>query len=71
MMKRALFFLGACALMQACQTHHDVDVAPVEIKPIHITLDVKVKVDRALNDFFNELDSAEKKIEIQPAGEQP
>ena len=39
----------------AC-TKHEVDVKPVEIKPIHITIDVKVKVDRALDDFFGDLD---------------
>jgi hypothetical protein len=44
-------------------TQHKVEVAPVEIKPIHITIDVNVKVDRALDDFFSDIDSAEKKIE--------
>jgi len=29
---------------------------PVEIKPIHITIDVNVKVDRALDDFFRDID---------------
>ena len=28
----------------------------VEVKPIHITVDVNVKVDRALDDFFGDLD---------------
>lgn len=37
-------------------TKHEVDVKPVEIKPIHITIDVNVKVDRALDDFFGDLD---------------
>ncbi len=69
MVKRALIIIGALAVIQGCQTHHDVEVAPVEVKPIHITLDVNVKVDRALDEFFNELDSAEDKIEIEPAGE--
>ncbi len=30
--------------------------APIEVKPIHITVDVNVKVDRALKDFFGDLD---------------
>jgi len=48
----ALFF---CT--QGCiQTKHEIDVAPVEIKPIHITIDVNVKVDKALDDFFGDLD---------------
>ncbi|PID74366.1 MAG: hypothetical protein CSB32_01210 [Desulfobacterales bacterium] len=46
-----LLFLGAC-------TRHEVDIQPVEIKPIHITIDVNVKVDRALDDFFGDLDEA-------------
>jgi hypothetical protein len=39
-----------------------VEVAPVEVKPIHITIDVNVKVDKALGDFFGDVDSAEEKI---------
>lgn len=41
----------------AC-TRHEVDIKPVEIKPIHITIDVNVKVDRALDDFFGDIDEA-------------
>ena len=37
-------------------TSHEVEVKPVEIKPIHITIDVNVKVDRALDDFFGDID---------------
>jgi hypothetical protein len=33
-------------------------VAPVEIKPIHITIDINIKVDRALDDFFSDLDDS-------------
>jgi hypothetical protein len=29
---------------------------PIEVKPIHVTVDVNVKVDRALDDFFGDLD---------------
>jgi len=50
----AVFIFGT----QAC-TQHKVEVAPVEIKPIHITLDVNVKVDRALDDFFGDIDEAD------------
>ena len=45
-------------IMTGC-TRHEVDVKPVEIKPIHITIDVNVKVDRALDDFFGDLDKAQ------------
>lgn len=47
---------------QSC-TQHKVEVAPVEIKPIHITIDVNVKVDKALDDFFGDVDEAEQKID--------
>ena len=29
---------------------------PIEVKPIHITVDVNVRVDKALDDFFGDLD---------------
>ena len=44
-------------------TQHRVEVAPVEVKPIHITIDVNVKVDRALDDYFGDIDAAKKKID--------
>lgn len=44
-------------LLLSC-TRHQVEVKPVEIKPIHITIDVNVKVDRALDDFFSDIDEA-------------
>ena len=43
-------------LFSAGCTRHEVEVKPVEIKPIHITIDINVKVDRALDDFFGDLD---------------
>ena len=45
-----------CLLNVGC-TSHEVEMKPVEIKPIHITIDVNVKVDRALDDFFGDIDS--------------
>jgi Skp family chaperone for outer membrane proteins len=51
-----IFGISAC-------TQHKVEVAPVEIKPIHITIDVNVKVDKALEDYFHDVDAAEKKTE--------
>ena len=33
-----------------------VKTEPIEVKPIHVTVDVNVKVDRALDDFFGDLD---------------
>lgn len=33
-----------------------VKTAPIEVKPIHVTVDINVKVDKALDDFFGDLD---------------
>lgn len=49
-----IFFLQGC-------TSHQVEIKPVEIKPIHITIDINVKVDRALDDFFGDIDKLEQK----------
>lgn len=52
----------AILALSGCSTSHEVEVKPVEIKPIHITLDVNVKVDKALDDFFGEIDAAEDRL---------
>lgn len=57
-MKNRLFLFGLAMVLLsvfAC-TKHKVEVEPVEIKPIHITIDVNVKVDKALDDFFDDID---------------
>ncbi|MBT8331225.1 MAG: YnbE family lipoprotein [Deltaproteobacteria bacterium] len=43
-------------------TQHKVEVAPVEVKPIHITIDVNVKVDRALDNYFGDIDATEDQL---------
>jgi hypothetical protein len=48
--------LALITLFSSGCTRHEVEVKPVEIKPIHITIDINVKVDRALDDFFGDLD---------------
>ncbi len=47
----ALTALAALVLTGCIRTTH-------EIKPIHITLDINLKVDRALDDFFGDIDQA-------------
>ncbi len=72
MYKSAIIFAGLAMflLTPACktsheidvkpvQTSHDVEVKPIEIKPIHITIDVNIRVDRALDDFFDDIDKAD------------
>ena len=51
-------------LMAGCL---NVKTEPIEVKPIHITVDVNVKVDRALDDFFGDLDKKSSTIIEAPA----
>ena len=69
-MKRLFCPIAALPLLlTACV---NVKTAPIEVKPIHITVDVNVRVDKALDDFFGDLDnksstiSATKKEETKP-----
>jgi hypothetical protein len=52
-MNPRLLLIVAPLMLGGCLT---VKTEPIEVKPIHITLDVNVKVDRALDDFFGDLD---------------
>ena len=36
-------------------TKHEVEMKPVEIKPIHITVDVNVRVEKAVDDFYGDI----------------
>ena len=51
-MLRLLPVLASFFLLSGCL---NVTVQPIEVK-VHATLDVNVKVDRALDDFFGDLD---------------
>lgn len=44
--------LPLAVLLAACFTHK-VESAPIEIKPIHITMDINLRVQRALDEFFD------------------
>jgi len=50
--------LAGIVTFTAC-TRHEIEVKPVEIKPIHITIDINIKVDKALDDFFGDLDEVQ------------
>lgn len=56
-----LFLITGCTKHQV-ETKSQVEVAPVEVKPIHITIDVNIRVDRALDDFFSDIDETAKEI---------
>ena len=47
-----LVLAGMCASCARLDTKSEVDVKPIEVKPIHITVDVNVRIDRALDNFF-------------------
>ena len=54
MKPRFLFLLAPLALTASgCLS---VKTEPIEVKPIHVTVDVNVKVDQALDDFFGDID---------------
>lgn len=48
--------VAALLAVWGCGSTHKVEVAPVEVKPIHITIDVNVKVDKELDSFFSDID---------------
>jgi hypothetical protein len=62
-------FIGIFLLLAMGCTRHviesksQVDLAPIELKPIHITIDVNIKVDRELDEFFGDLDEAKGEIQ--------
>ncbi len=49
-----LAVLTLLLVLSAC-TSHRVEVAPVEVKPIHITIDVNVKIDRELDNYLDDI----------------
>lgn len=49
-----VLFLFAFLFLWGC-TRHQVEVKPVEIKPIHITIDVNVRVEKAVDDFYGDI----------------
>ncbi len=60
--KMLVLLILAFFVLPGCNTKHEVEVKPVEIKPIHITIDVNIKVDKALDDFFSDIDKKEDEI---------
>ena len=47
---------AACMMIVSLTGCLSVKTDPIEVKPIHITVDVNVKVDKALKDFFGDID---------------
>jgi uncharacterized lipoprotein NlpE involved in copper resistance len=57
MSKHMLWMMLVLFSLAGCRTQHQIDMTH-EVKPIHITLDVNLKVDRALDNFFGDIDQA-------------
>jgi hypothetical protein len=63
--QRAFIIVAAVVLLsvQGCFPRKLETVHKIEVQPMHITIDVNVKVDKALDDFFGDLDQAEDTIQ--------
>ena len=57
-----LALLTAFSVSGCLRSSHEIktqsEIKPIEIKPIHITIDINVKVDKALDDFFGDVDES-------------
>jgi len=53
----SLLMAGLAAAFVGCRT----PTVPVEVdvKPIHITIDVNLRIERELDDFFDDIDDAD------------
>lgn len=63
-MKRQTIIIPLAALTLNFSGCLSVRTQPLEVKPIHITVDVNVKVDRALDDFFGDLDKKSSTLNV-------
>ena len=65
MIRRCFIIVGVMLLVgtlgctkHEIKTESKVEVAPIKVEPIHITIDLNIKIDKELDDFFNDLDEA-------------
>lgn len=63
-MKRQVLIFPLAAFLLNMSGCLSVKTQPIEVRPIHITVDVNVKVDRALDDFFGDLDKKSSTINV-------
>ena len=57
--------IAALGLLPSCK--HQVEIEPVKIEPIHLTVDLNVRVDRKLDEFFAyEGEAPEEEAESDP-----
>ncbi len=62
--------IGTCVIACAAGCRHTIAVEPIEVKPIHLTLDINLKVDRELESFFD-FEPALPSIEASPVSDAP
>ena len=56
---RCLICLLVLGLAPGCiRTKHDVNMN-MKVEPIHITVDVNLKIEKELDDFFGDIDAAD------------
>jgi hypothetical protein len=48
-----IIMASACTLALGACTSHRVQVEPIEVKPIHLTMDINLRVQRELDRFFD------------------
>jgi hypothetical protein len=63
-----LSLVAMALLLPGCNTTHKVTVEPIEVKPIHMTVDINLKVDRQLDDFFDFEEEFEAEAESEEGG---
>ena len=61
-MKNRLLVVAFFSLLLAGCTHR-VKVDPIKVEPIHVTMDIHLKVDRELEDFFSFEQAIEEELE--------
>jgi len=61
---KTIFYIPLLALVSVSgfSSCARVKVEPIEVKPIEINVNVRVTVEKELNDFFGDLDAKEKTI---------
>ena len=56
----ALLAFSGCHQKYEVDTTHKVQL---EVKPMHITIDINLKVDKALDDFFGDIDKQDSTLQ--------
>lgn len=65
----AMLALAGVAVLAGCQAtvKHEIETKPIKIEPIEITVNINIRVDRELDDFFDFQDKPDAKTDAPPA----